>query len=195
MREVGTELKFQYPHRIVGGFKIIPPHMIEPVPEFQYPHRIVGGFKNDVLTGALDQIPSFSILIGSSGGSSEHGGITIRAGSSFSILIGSSGGSSLLAEIDACNDASFSILIGSSGGSSPSADIVAGVNSGFSILIGSSGGSSASRVTPASRYASSFSILIGSSGGSSKVILTQDSAKTKFQYPHRIVGGFKITKQ
>ena len=36
---------FQYPHRIVGGFKMTSRRPCKPPVVFQYPHRIVGGFK------------------------------------------------------------------------------------------------------------------------------------------------------
>ena len=66
---------------------------------------------------------------------------------------------------------------------------------GFSILIGSSGGSSSSP-SPPPALSGSFSILIGSSGGSSPANgLQAAGGGRKFQYPHRIVGGFKLDSE
>ena len=134
----------------------------------------------------------FSILIGSSGGSSSSPSPPPALSGSFSILIGSSGGSSWTANTSTrrcmwC----FSILIGSSGGSRMSAPRPrSGLRACFSILIGSSGGSSP-RWQLEQRSERCFSILIGSSGGSSVDPPYLTSTRSKFQYPHRIVGGFK----
>ena len=69
--------EFQYPHRIVGGFK---PAITPTVPDgkvFQYPHRIVGGFKNAVVYTSNGGSICFSILIGSSGGSRKKGTVLL----------------------------------------------------------------------------------------------------------------------
>ena len=108
---------FQYPHRIVGGFKVARRAGYACQIKFQYPHRIVGGFKDVslyedagfgvvsvsssdrrgvqelVASGWIYCSKSFSILIGSSGGSSPPLPLQFQTGRCFSILIGSSGGS------------------------------------------------------------------------------------------------------
>ena len=213
----GDCTRFQYPHRIVGGFKVAgcskrPRH-----------HRVsVSSSDRRGVQVCPQRVQSdtrerFSILIGSSGGSRPMKPICSRATLlSFSILIGSSGGSSKLKAPNDCMSRRFSILIGSSGGSSL-LEVVREIEElCFSILIGSSGGSrmwnsawrhrhicvsvsSSDRrgvqVHPVNRYLEllqCFSILIGSSGGSSTSTTEWTRADLMFQYPHRIVGGFKL---
>ena len=112
--------------------------------------------------------------------------------SCFSILIGSSGGSSSIPPSMPCPICGFSILIGSSGGSRTMASRLCLRPSCFSILIGSSGGSRL--LAEIAKSASlRFSILIGSSGGSSQLVARIVAVQIMFQYPHRIVGGFKLS--
>ena len=165
--------------------------------------------------------------------------------SSFSILIGSSGGSRTAAmDTPAPVESSFSILIGSSGGSrvrplllrcksravSVSSSDRRGVQVGrhsvkpipiFIVSVSSSdrrgvqeqdipsmlvyvamfqyphrivGGFKENMETREKMKQSSFSILIGSSGGSSKNLDHLMEKQFGFQYPHRIVGGFKLPR-
>ena len=135
---------------------------------FQYPHRIVGGFKLFVLLLPFPAREGFSILIGSSGGSSSSVTLTTRLSWMFQYPHRIVGGfkkahDSNLLETSFC----FSILIGSSGGSSM---VIAWL------------------IT----CPCCFSILIGSSGGSSPPASGHNFLPTSFQYPHRIVGGFKF---
>ena len=134
---------------------------------FQYPHRIVGGFKPSISVPR----PTWPLV---SVSSSDRRGVQAPAYAPatavmpcFSILIGSSGGSRRQRPEPHPDPGCFSILIGSSGGSSAPH---------FLIRIPSRG----------------FSILIGSSGGSSLFLTPDGHVYIMFQYPHRIVGGFKL---
>ena len=117
----GYPFVFQYPHRIVGGFKLIGKRPGDLPPTFQYPHRIVGGFK-------LHPLPQTDHNFYVSVSSSDRRGVQVR-------------------------EEKFRLKV-----------------------------------------KLSFSILIGSSGGSSWVHVDCPTGNALFQYPHRIVGGFKVDR-
>ena len=135
---------------------------------FQYPHRIVGGFKQ-CRTISRKRTSSVSVS------SSDRRGVQVVI--DYARLILSFG---------------FSILIGSSGGSSRQPG---GARSPARLVSVSS--SDRRGVQDRNRRRGgcglcSFSILIGSSGGSSQCASRFCPSVYLFQYPHRIVGGFKV---
>ena len=156
---------FQYPHRIVGGFKFYPAIHALPDLWFQYPHRIVGGFKNDgvapVSPSVVFQYPHRIVggFKASCGDSQKRviafqyphrivGGFKSTGSADCSrtnyVSVSSSDRRGVQVEFLLClawDDNCFSILIGSSGGSRLLAALGTPVRSSFSILIGSSGGS------------------------------------------------------
>ena len=161
----------------------------------------------------------FSILIGSSGGSSITDRAKEDARRCFSILIGSSGGSSLSLSTSAGDCTRFQYPHRIVGGfkvagcskrprhhrvSVSSSDrrgvqvcpqrVQSDTRERFSILIGSSGGSRPMKPICSRATLLSFSILIGSSGGSSFSACSRRERWCSFQYPHRIVGGFKLMR-
>ena len=150
------------------------------------------GVQAHAFAPSIPEIRSFSILIGSSGGSSKLKAPNDCMSRRFSILIGSSGGSSLLEVVREIEELCFSILIGSSGGSRMWNSAWRHRHICVSV---SSSDRRGVQVHPVNRYLEllqCFSILIGSSGGSSTSTTEWTRADLMFQYPHRIVGGFKL---
>ena len=165
---------FQYPHRIVGGFKIGSGNECMSESKFQYPHRIVGGFKFKFSISGLNDVMCFSILIGSSGGSSSNADPFAGCGIVFQYPHRIVGGFKFASCSKSLKIIGFSILIGSSGGSRIDTGATLTLTCLFQYPHRIVGGFKSNAGGWTAPTTSGFSILIGSSGGSSRVFLFRD---------------------